>query len=311
MTTRIAIVGAGLIGSAWAVVFARSGCSVKMYDAQPSQLEVARREVARMLDEASASGLLAEAPAVVQARIVPAATLAEAVEGVRHVQENVAEKVDVKQRVFAELDGCAPADAVLASSTSGIPASAFTEAIAGRARCVVAHPINPPHLVPLVEIAGAPWTSADTVARTRDLMHAVGQSPIVVREEIEGFIVNRLQGALLREAFDLYRRGVASLADIDAALRDGLSQRWSFMGAFETIDLNAPGGIADYCQRYGPLIARIAPTEPPQPWSDELVARIEAERRTALPASGLEQRKKWRDARLARVGAFRKELARD
>jgi len=308
---RVAIVGAGLIGSAWAVVFARAGCAVKLYDMAAAQVEVALREIDRMLDELAAHGLLDEPAATVRARIAGASTLARALAGADHVQENVAEDVAVKRRVFAELDALAPPGTILASSTSGIPASTFTEALAGRSRCLVAHPINPPHLVPLVELSGAPWTNADTLARTRALMLAVGQSPIVVREEVEGFIVNRLQGALLREAFDLYRRGVASVADIDAALRDGLSLRWSFMGAFETIDLNAPQGVADYCRRYGGLYARIAPTEPAQPWSDDLVARIEAERRAALPAAELPTRKKWRDARLARVNQFRKSALRE
>lgn len=308
---RVAIVGAGLIGSAWAVVFARAGCAVKLHDMAATQVDVALHEIDRMLDELAANGLLDEPAAAVRARIDGASTLGHALAGADHVQENVAEDVAVKQRVFAELDALAPPAAILASSTSGIPASAFTEALAGRSRCLVAHPINPPHLVPLVELSGAPWTNADTLARTRALMLAVGQSPIVVREEVEGFIVNRLQGALLREAFDLYRRGVASVADIDAALRDGLSLRWSFMGAFETIDLNAPQGVADYCRRYGGLYARIAPTEPAYPWSDDLVARIEAERRAALPASELPARKKWRDARLARVNQFRKSALRE
>ncbi len=311
MAARIAIVGAGLIGSAWAAVYARAGCTVRLYDLAPAQLDAAAGEVDRMLDELARHELIDEPVATIRARISRAGSLADAVAGADHVQENVAERVEVKRAVFAELDALAAPATVLASSTSGIPASAFTEGLAGRARCLVAHPINPPHLVPLVEISGAPWTSADAIERTRALMVAVRQSPIVVRREVEGFIVNRLQGALLREAFDLYRNGVASLADIDAAVRDGLSLRWSFMGPFETIDLNAPGGIADYCQRYGPLYARIAPSDPAQPWSTELVGKVEAERRETLAKEALTTRKQWRDARLARVNQFRKAALRE
>lgn len=296
---RIALVGAGLIGSAWAVVFARAGCAVSLHDAKSDQLAAAVVEVDRMLDELQQASLLDEPPHTVRRRIVVVPSLVDAVRGAVHVQESVSEDVEVKRRVFAELDALTPPATVLASSTSGIPTSAWSKALVGRDRCLVAHPINPPHLVPLVELSGAPWTSADALERTRELMSDVRQMPIVVRKETEGFVLNRLQGALLREAFELYREGVASVADIDAAVRDGLSPRWSFMGPFETIDLNAPQGIADYCARYGPMYARMAHAKSAAEWSADLVARIEAERRAQIPAPALSQRRRWRDAQLA------------
>ena len=140
--------------------------------------------------------------------------------------------------------GPARPDAVLASSTSGIPASAFTEGLAGRARCLVAHPVNPPYLVPLVELCPAPWTDAAVVSRTRALMTSAGQVPATVNKEMDGFALNRLQGALLAEAFRLVADDVISPTDLDALVKHGLGLRWSFMGPLETIDLNAPGGLA-------------------------------------------------------------------
>src|SRR5690606_2084294 len=119
-----------------------------------------------------------------------------------------------------------------------IPASAFTEALKNRSRCLVAHPINPPHIIPLVEIVPAPWTDPAVVERTRALMNEVGQAPIQLTREVSGFVVNRLQGALLAEAFRLVENGVCTTADVDAAVADGLGLRWSFVGPFETIDLN-------------------------------------------------------------------------
>src|SRR5205085_9966109 len=119
-----------------------------------------------------------------------------ALEGVSYVQENVPETVEAKRAIFAELDALAAADAVLASSTSAIVASLFTESLKGRARCLVAHPVNPPHLVPIVELVGAPWTSPETLARAKQVYESVKQVPIVVRRDIEGFILNRLHGAL-------------------------------------------------------------------------------------------------------------------
>jgi L-gulonate 3-dehydrogenase len=148
------------------------------------------------------------------------------------------------------LDRLAAPGAILASSTSAIVASAFTETLKGRARCLVAHPVNPPHLVPIVELVPSPWTDPEVVARARTIYESVGQVPILVKKEIEGFILNRLQGALLAEAFRLVGEGYVSPRDLDKTIKDGLGLRWSFLGPFETIELNAPGGIADYCARY-------------------------------------------------------------
>jgi len=303
--SKIAIVGAGLIGRAWAIVFARAGHAVAIYDADAGALRQSLALLEGALADLRAAGLLDEEPALTRARIAPAATLAEAVSGAGYVQENIAETLPAKQALFAELDRLAPPDTILASSTSTMPASQWSENLAGRARCLVAHPVNPPHLVPLVELSPAPWTAPDVVARTQALHEAVGQVPIVVRTEIQGFILNRLQGALLAEAFRLYADGYASTEDIDKTVRDGLGLRWSFMGPFETIDLNAPGGVADYCERYGELYYQMAQTQLPRRWDETLVRRIERERRQRLPASELDARSGWRDRRLIELIAHK------
>jgi L-gulonate 3-dehydrogenase len=306
---KIAVVGAGLIGRAWSIVFARAGHAVAMYDADADALRKSFILLDRALADLRAAVLLDEEPTATRARIVPAATLAEAVSGAGYVQENIAEKLDVKQALFADLDRLAAPEAILASSTSTIPASQWSEKLAGRERCLVAHPINPPHLVPVVELSPAPWTSPDVVARALALHEAVGQVPIVVRSEIQGFILNRLQGALLAEAFRLYADGYASIEDIDKTVRDGLGLRWSFMGPFETIDLNAPGGVVDYCERYGEVYYEMAQTQLPRRWDEALVRRIERERRQRLPASELDARSAWRDRRLIELIAHKRRAA--
>jgi 3-hydroxyacyl-CoA dehydrogenase len=176
------------------------------------------------------------------------AALDEALAGVAWVQENLPETLDVKREVFAALDRQAPPYAVLASSTSAIPASQFTEALPGRARCLVAHPVNPPHLVPIVELCGAPWTSPAVIEQAKRVYAELGQVPIVVRREVDGFILNRLQGALLSEAMRLVGEGYVSAEDLDKTVCAGLGLRWSFMGPLATIELNAR--VADYCTRY-------------------------------------------------------------
>jgi L-gulonate 3-dehydrogenase len=216
--------------------------------------------------------------------------------------------VEVKRALFAELDRLAPPDAILASSTSAIVASLFTEGLAGRARCLVAHPVNPPHLVPIVELCGAPWTAPDTVARARAIYESVRQVPVTVHREVEGFVLNRLQGALLAEAFRLVGDGVVSPQDLDKTIKDGLGLRWSFMGPFETIELNAPGGIPDYCARYTGFYRRLAgaPAEP-SVYDEANVGRIvEAWGGTPDPAE-LARKSAWRDTRLAALKAHKRD----
>lgn len=306
---RIAVVGSGLVGSGWAVVFARAGFPVAVWDAEEGKAEAARGRIAGDLPGLAAQGLLGgEEPGDVLARIEAAPTLADAVAGAVHVQECAPERLEVKREVFAALDAAAGPGAVLASSTSGIVASAFSEGLEGRARCLVAHPLNPPHLIPLVEIVPAPWTSEEAARRAGDLMARAGQVPVRLRREVPGFVVNRLQGALLQEAFRLVEDGVADPDGVDAAVADGLGLRWAFMGPFETIDLNAPGGIADYIARYGGLYHELAvDSGPPRPWGKGLAAELEKARRSRLPAGSLGERSAWRDRRLAALAAHKRD----
>jgi L-gulonate 3-dehydrogenase len=296
--TKIAVIGAGLIGRSWSIVFARAGFEVSLWDPDAQAVPAGLHYIAERLPELREAGLLAEAPATVLPRIRPAASLADAMDGAEHVQENGPERVADKQALFAELDRAAPPSAVLASSSSGIPASAFTETLPGRARCLIAHPVNPPYLVPLVELCPAPWTDPEVVERTRALMTRAGQVPATVTKEVQGFALNRLQGALLAEAFRLVADGVISPADLDATVKHGLGLRWSFMGPFETIDLNAPGGLADYCERYGPLYADLQKQMKPRKWTPKLIAALEAARREELPRNLHAVRQEWRDRRL-------------
>jgi len=297
---RAAIVGSGLIGRAWAVVFARRGWDVALYDAGSGIAEQARTLVAEALDELAAHGLVEDAGAAA-ARVRAAGSLADALGGATFVQENTPERLEVKRAIFAELDRLAAPEAILASSTSTIVASAFTAELKGRHRCLVAHPVNPPHLVPLVELVAAPWTAPVVVERAKAIYQAVGQAPIVVKREIEGFILNRLQAVLLSEAFRLVEQGYVTPQDLDQTLKHGLGRRWSFMGPFETIELNAPGGIPDYCARYGASLARLSAADPAIYDGDSL-GRILAQWTPLMPAQ-VATRMGWRDRRLAALEA--------
>jgi len=307
MDKTIAVIGAGLIGRAWAMVFARAGWAVRLTDTNADQLSRARAFIAASLDEQRQYGLVADAGAAL-ARIEYAADLESAIAGADWVLANLPEKVDVKREVFEELDRRARPDAVLASSTSAIPASRFTESLAGRARCLVAHPVNPPHLVPIVELCGAPWTSPETMARAERVFASVGQVPIVVRRELDGFVLNRLQGALLSEAMRLVGEGYVSADDLDKTVRDGLGLRWSFLGPMATIELNAPGGVADYCARYGDFYRRLA-ADPagPDVWGPDNAAKVEAALGAPRSPEVREARTRWRDRRLMALVAHKRE----
>lgn len=300
------IVGAGLIGRAWANVFARAGWTVRVWDPNAKQRADTARLIAQSLHELAAHGLVSD-PDSAAKRVSVAATLEEAVAGAEYVQESGPEVLEVKRATFEQLDRAAPPGAILASSTSAIVASLFTEGLAGRARCLVAHPVNPPHLVPVVELCGAPWTSPETRARARHLLESVGQVPIDVKREIDGFILNRLQVALLTEAFRLVQEGYVSPEDLDHTIADGLGLRWAFMGPFETIELNAPGGVADYCRRYVPWFRRyMADLPPASVWDDAQWLRAAAAVETKLTPAQIADKSLWRDERLAALVAHKR-----
>jgi L-gulonate 3-dehydrogenase len=304
-----AVIGAGLIGRSWAMVFARAGWEVAVYDPAPGAAEQALGLVAAGMAEQAEHGLVRD-PEAAANRVRSARDLADALDGATFVQANAPETVEAKLPLFRELDRLSPPDVILASSTSAIVASRFTAELPGRGRCLVAHPVNPPHLVPIVELSGAPWTAPETIARAKAVYESIGQVPIVVRKEIEGFILNRLQGALLAEAFRLVGEGFVSPQDLDKTVKDGLGLRWSFMGPFETIELNAPGGMPDYCARYTGFYRSLqsAPAGP-EVYDPSNVEAILREWGEAPDRARLDARTRWRDRRLAALRAHKASQA--
>ncbi|WP_111397230.1 3-hydroxyacyl-CoA dehydrogenase [Humitalea rosea] len=297
----VAIVGSGLIGRAWAMIFARGGYAVRLFDPMEGVAANAVGLCAQGLRDLAEAGLCDD-PAGAAARISAAETLGDAVAGVVLVQENGPELADIKRQIYADLDRLAPPDAILASSSSAIRISLFAEDLHGRARCLIAHPVNPPHLIPVVELSGAEFTAPEVIARAHAIYEEIGQVPITVLKEIEGFILNRLQGALLAEAFRLVDEGYVTPQDLDKTVKDGLGLRWAFMGPFETIELNAPGGIADYCARYTGFYKRLAAAPPaPEVYDTQRVAE-QWPTTTDLPA-----KMRWRDQKLAALRAHKKQ----
>lgn len=306
MTETVAIIGAGLIGRAWASIFARAGWNVRVTDPDANTRANAKALIREELHALARHGL-ADNPDIIINRVTVCENNADAVKGATFVQENGPEVLEIKQKLFEELDKLAAPGVVLASSTSAIVTSRFTENLPGRARCMVGHPVNPPHLVPLVELSGAPWTSRETLERARQVYLQIGQVPIDVKKEVDGFILNRLQGALLAEAFRLVGEGYVSAEDVDHCVKNGLGTRWSFMGPFETIELNAPGGVPDYCARYTGFYKRLAtdPARPDHYEGENLDNVVKAWRYEATPER-IARRTRERNERLAALAAHKK-----
>jgi len=296
---RATVVGAGSIGVAFAIVFARAGWQVRLQDPDEGRRRLALQELRNRIDGLAEYGLVSEPAANLVARVAVEASLATAVRDAQLVQECAPESVELKRELFAQLDASSPADAVLASSSSALTASSFAAGLAGRARCLVAHPGNPPYLLRIIELVPAPFTHAGVVDHAERLYHAAGLVPVRVAREVEGFVFNRLQGALLREAYCLVRDGVATVADIDRVMTEGLGPRWSIIGPFETVDLNTRGGITSHAQKMGPAYERMgAERGQHDPWTPDLVAAVTAARRAELPLERWDDRVGWRDRML-------------
>ena len=298
---KVAIVGSGLIGRAWATVFASHGWTTALYDPVPGVAKAAKAHIARNLKELAALELVKD-PKGAAAKLVVATDLADALKGVAFVQENGPETVEAKIKIHTEIDRLAPPSAIVTSSTSVIVSSLWAKDLKHRARVLVAHPVNPPHLVPIVELCPAPWTDPKVVEKARKIYEKVGQVPITVRKEIDGFVLNRLQAVLLAEAFQMVGDGVVSPEDLDKTIRDGLGLRWAFMGPFETIELNAPAGIPDYNKRYATNLSRLTGRDAFTKKNEKAIMKEWSGEQTPERITRLS---KWRDGRLAALKAHK------
>jgi 3-hydroxyacyl-CoA dehydrogenase len=273
----VAVVGAGSIGTAFTFVFAAAGRNVQVYEPdteQRAKLLLRLRQITADLNE---FGLAETDAATLLDHVSVEPDLESALAGVAYVQECGPEDLAQKRSLFSTLDRLAGPDVVLASSSSMITASEFAGGLPGSARCLVAHPGNPPYLIRVVEVVPAPFTTAEVLSRATEFLGAADLTPVVM-------------------AYCLVRDGVVGVEDIDRLVRDGLGLRWSVVGPFETVDLNTRGGIARHAEVLGPAYAKMgAERGQDDPWTPDLVARVEAERRSLLPLDQWSERARWRD----------------
>jgi len=269
---KVGIIGSGLIGKSWAMIFASEGFNVVLYDVVESQVTKAIQDIKSELVQFEEAGTLrGSLVAADQSELISGTnSLEECVSGARYIQECVPESLELKRKVWGKIDEIAGDDTILATSTSCIVPSKISDFMKHRSQFIVAHPCNPPYHTPMVELVPAPWTSEETRSGARSLMQEVGQGPVSLSREVPGFVLNRMQYSLLNECWRLIRDGVVSPQDLDVVMKDGMGMRYAFMGPMETIHLNAEG-TQNYCDRYGETIFNVSQDLGPIPtgWKQE------------------------------------------
>jgi len=248
----VSLIGCGVIGRGWIRVFARSRVKVKLYDAMTAACDRAIDWLKRDLAADLSEGFISKAERdIVLGHVAIAPGIADALSGVDYVQESIPEVLELKQALFRELDSLAAPDVILASSTSALDISLIAQGLAGVGRCIMAHPFNPPHLLPAVEVLGTTQTDTAILEQACTILSACGQIPVRINRYIPGFLGNRIQAAVIREALHLVESGVADPLAVDSVIRDALALRWATIGNFGANHTNADLGIAEYFNRYG------------------------------------------------------------
>ncbi|XP_073899773.1 lambda-crystallin homolog isoform X3 [Castor canadensis] len=302
----------GLIGRSWAMLFASGGFQVKLYDIEQQQITSALDSIRKEMKSLEQCGALKGSLSAEQqlSLISGCANIAEAVEGAVHIQECVPENLELKKKIFTQLDGLVDDRVVLSSSTSCLLPSKLFVGLAHVKQCIVAHPVNPPYYVPLVELVPHPETSPATMDRTHALLRKIGQSPVRVLREIDGFVLNRLQYAIISEAWRLVEEGIVSPSDLDLVMSDGLGMRYAFIGPLETMHLNAEGMIS-YCDRYSEGMKRVLKTFGPIPeFSRATVEKVNQDLCLKVPddPGHLAARRQWRDDCLMRLAKLKSQV---
>lgn len=304
---RVAVVGTGVIGRSWMQVFARAGCSVHAYDPDPAQLRSAREWFQGDLERRFAEKRLsADEVRACASRVVTIAALPEAVSQADYVQESGPERIEVKRAIFSALDAAAPRQAILASSASALDMTDIADGLSDPGRCVTVHPVNPPHLVPVVEIVPGRATDPSIVRRTREFLAQVGQTPVVLNSYVPGFLLNRMQAVLVAEAVGLFERGIADVEAIDTVVREGLGLRWALLGPFGVAHTNADGGIRQYFDRFGDGYSGLVRDRAPVPsFTPELIERIGRSTDAMMRGVPVAESRVWRDRLIEKLRAVK------
>merc|ERR1712142_22931 len=317
---KIGIIGSGLIGKSWAMIFASVGYKVVLFDVESSQVTKALENIKAELVEFEAAGTLrGDRGAAAQSELISGTdSLEECVKGAKYIQECVPEVLELKRNVWGKIDEIAGDKTILATSTSCIVPSKISDFMEHKSQFIVAHPCDPPYHTPMVELVPAPWTSQKVRDEAREIMNQAGQGPVSLSREVPGFVLNRMQYALLNECWRLIRDKVVSPQDLDVVMKDGMGMRYAFMGPMETIHLNAEG-TQNYCDRYGQTIFDVSSDLGPIPtgWKQETeedkaeVRAVEEAMTKEIPLEELYKRRVWRDKRLAALAKLKRDMEKE
>lgn len=304
----ITILGAGSIGVSFAAVLLDAGAQVALVEPDAGRRAAIEPGLAIQRDAIAAAGLAADKNGVLNVT----AAFSEVTGPADMVLECGPERLEAKQDIFATLLKETCQNTLLATASSAIPMSRIVAMPDAQARCLVAHPVNPPSVLRLIELVPAPGTLPKSLSTAERLFKAVGFAPVTLGAEIEGFALNRLQGAVLREAYRLVEDGIMGANDIDMVMRLGLGPRWALSGPFETAELNTPGGISAHAERMGPAYRRMGEARGETvDWTPDLVRKVAADRRQRLPKDQIPKRAAWRVRAVARLVAARDRIAMD
>lgn len=291
-----------------AAVFADNGWLVSIADPAPERFKAAKEGIEKQNSAIALAGLAANRGGEIRIVRDTAAALPDA----DLVLECGPEDLAIKQKIFAELLAATNPNAILATMSSAISMSQIVTDPSQQARCLVAHPVNPPSVLRLIELCPAPGTDNEAMQRAKGHFTNAGFNTVILGREIEGFLLNRLQGSVLREAYRLVDEGIANPSDIDAVMRMGLGPRWALSGPFETAELNTPGGVAAHATRMGPAYKRMGESRGETVnWSPELVSRVVKDRDAERGTTTIPERAAWRSRAVARLVALRDQLLRD
>ncbi|KAF5020540.1 hypothetical protein F66182_7439 [Fusarium sp. NRRL 66182] len=305
----VGIVGCGAIGASWAALFVAQGLKVKVFDINPAAEIYLRNFIRDALPVLSSIGLVNNADAKPE-DVVFTTQLPQALQDADFVQENGPERIDFKRRLFQEMGHLLQPDVIIATSSSGLTCSSIQEGMdagAGPQRCVVGHPFNPPHLIPLVEVVGGTQTDPTVTHRTVEFYHSLGKQPIRLKKEVPGHVANRVQAAVMREVFHILQQDVCDVQDIDDAISHGPGLRWGVMGPNMLFHLGGGGGGIEHFADHllGPLQTWYAPENPvvdeslKQRWIDGMRSSISGRQYVELA--------KQRDEELVRLLNIRKD----
>lgn len=305
---HIGILGSGLIGRSWAMIFASAGYKVIIYDIVAEQVTSALDDIKKQLLTCAKDGTIrGKLPAEQQVSLIEGThVLEKVVENAVFLQECIPERLELKHELYRNVDVIINKQTILSSSTSTFLPSVLSKDLTCKSQFIVSHPVNPPYYVPLVEVVPAPWTDSKVLETTLSLMKTIGQSPVKLNREVPGFALNRIQYAIINECFNLVEDGVVNVEDIDKVMTDGLGMRYAFLGPLETAHLNAEG-FKNYCSRYSESMFNVCKTFKPipkitGPTADNIAEQLEK----ITPIDKLPDKRIWRDLSLMKLSQLKK-----